>query len=238
MSRSKKWYKHYHRFAYWWIKSRSSKDVYRVLCIRRSGQHAIINWLQNQISGTICFYNNAYPEQPIFDSCNNKESKLRFLQKGNTLMYNIENPRFNRVDVFGEGRFKERKDVLIIRDPYNCFASYLNANWEWDTNFQDKEEHRNIIKALWKTHAREVLGETNVLPNKYAINYNRWVTDKSYRASIAQDLGFVFTDQGVDQTPHYGKGSSFDADAGDFLADGRSLRMMSVISKFSRVTMN
>lgn len=209
--------KYYHRRIYNMIKSSSSKNVMRILSIRRSGQHAIINWLQNQISGTIYFHNNVYPERELFASINNK-AKLRFFQKGMLLMYNIENPQLEKIEVLGEGKYVGKKSILIIRDPYNCFASYLNANWEWNTDFRDKKEFRNHIKSLWKTHAREALHDTSLINNKCVISYNKWASSKEYRVDLARELGFEFTDQGINYTPHYGRGSSFKDNPSDYFS--------------------
>ena len=42
---------------------------------------------------------------------------------------------------------------------------------------------------MWKTHAREFLGETDYLGKKILLKYNDWFRDAAYRAGIAEALG-------------------------------------------------
>lgn len=202
--------------AYKYLRRKKDKRIFRVLSIRRSGQHGIINWLQHQLPGSTCFYNNAFPNQNVYKSSNNKESKIRPLENEFNIIFNIENVDLENINVSGIGKSTAFHDLLIIRDPFNCFASYLNANWPWDTFFKDQSEYRTYIKNRWKEHAKEALSETNYLENKIAINFNSWALDTGYRKGISKRLGFKFTDNGFDHKPHYGLGSSFGNNPNDY----------------------
>lgn len=199
----------YNYMGYRILKNAHTKKVIRIVSVRRSGQHAIINWLQGQLSGSVCFYNNVRSDRGIFTSSDNKETRLRLNLKKFTLIYNVENSPIPPAKNRGVGKHEKWVDVLILRDPLNCFASYLNANWPWDKRFKESKEHRKSIVTLWKSHAREFLCETNQLTNKVLINYNEWVSNENYRKGIAEELGLDFTDKGISETPRYGLGSSF-----------------------------
>ena len=104
------------------------------------------------------------------------------------------------------GESKRRLDLLIIKDPFNFFASRLKK-WSTLTGIQNPDE----LVRLWKTYANEFLGVTNYLDNeKICISYNDWFTSKTYREVLAKKIGIIFTDKGIDQVSSIGGGSSFD----------------------------
>jgi len=199
----------YNYLGYKILKNIRSKNVIRVISVRRSGQHAIINWIQNQTIGNVCFYNNVRRDRGIYTSSDNKETRLRLNSGKFTLIYNVENARIPPPENPGAGEYEIWMNVLILRDPLNCFASYLNADWPWDKRFKESSKHRKKVVSLWKAHAREFVCETNYLENKIPVNYNDWVANENYRSEIAEKLGIDFTDKGINETPVYGLGSSF-----------------------------
>jgi hypothetical protein len=103
--------------------------------------------------------------------------------------------------------------MLILRDPFNLFASRLKRDDNDIKNrfsLRDKKQ-RKIVINLWKSHAREFLGDTDFLThNKICINYNTWFTDKTYRENLAKQLDILFTDKSINEVLHIGGGSSFD----------------------------
>ena len=103
------------------------------------------------------------------------------------------------------GKTNKRYDVLIIRDPFNLFASRLK------NNFLATKSKTKTARELWIDYAKEFLGETNYLQhNKVCINYNLWVKNKDYRQEIAKQLEINFTDAAIDKVSGCGGGSSFD----------------------------
>lgn len=68
---------------------------------------------------------------------------------------------------------------------------------------------RRVI-GLWKSHAREFLGISDLLPNKVCISFNRWYSHVEYRRALSRRLGLEFSDTGFARVPRYGRGSSFD----------------------------
>lgn len=112
------------------------------------------------------------------------------------------------------GRSEVRRDVLLLRDPLNLFASRLRTEGE-------------LVKPataarIWKQHAREFLGKSRRLRHRpVLVNYNRWCVDREYRAVLAAELGLGFTDEGVRAVPRCAGGSAFDG----LRFDGRAHRM-------------
>ena len=200
----------------------------RVLGMRRSGNHPIINWLASHYKGRVCFLNNCKPGLNPFsnfagDSIKfiknypinlDKEGKGKFSKK-KCLIHSYED-KFPK-DVFNNKDFEKNHDkwlgkskkcynVLILRDPFNLFASRLFFCLH---NKKNIEKSRNI--HLWKEHAKEYLGITNFIKeNKIVINYNLWFLSKDYRKEIAKKFGLRLNDEKIFDVPAYGKGSSFE----------------------------
>lgn len=209
-----------------------------IVCgMSRSGNHAIINWILRQASGRHCFLNCAEGKTNPFDSCRPLDDGLPW--SVNYSDFSIERERaglFSKKDllvhsyedaflgyVFNRhlrrdhdrlvGRSRRRFDLLILRDPFNLFASRRALG--------DPLSARAGIR-MWKQHAREFLGLRRHLEhNKLAISYNRWSACRDYRRSVAEHLDLPFTDAGVDAVARCAGGSSFDG----LRLDGRAGRM-------------
>lgn len=193
----------------------------------RSGNHAVINWILSQTTGRSCFLNCAEPKsnpfrtaRPLDDGRSifanyadfdlGAELRGRFSEK-DLLIFSHEDCFFGTI---AKGFFEDnhdalvgpslhRKDILILRDPFNLFASRLRAGFG--------EVSNQTALRIWKQHAREFLGDRRYLKQpRVLINYNRWATEKAYRREIAEQLGLAFSDAHRHHVPAVGKGSSFD----------------------------
>ena len=112
------------------------------------------------------------------------------------------------------GRSARRLDVLVLRDPFNLFASRRAMG--------ASTLPAATAVRMWKQHAAEYLGRPRYLKrDPVFVNYNRWVACREYRRGLAGRLGLAFTDAGVDAVPACGGGSSFDG----VRFDGRARRM-------------
>lgn len=199
----------------------------RIIGLRRSGNHAIINWINKQEKGVVWCLNNLpihenpyrhryeYPEEsdPPWQVKNIiAEARGNFTKK-DCLIYSYEDyslkeitsKRFeNKHDLY-LGKSLVRYDVLILRDPFNLIASRLKSD-----KILVKTPNTTMID-LWIEYAKEFLGETNYLHNNtICVNYNEWFSSPRYRKKIATALNFIFSDQGIDEVSDYGGGSSFD----------------------------
>lgn len=121
-------------------------NEFRVIGMSRSGNHAIINWIIQQVKGRYCFLNCVEPKTNPFCTSrplshdityltNYDEFDLTAEQEGlfsvkDYLIYSYEDCFLGMVcgDEFEErhdefvGCSRRRIDILILRDPFNLFA--------------------------------------------------------------------------------------------------------------------
>ena len=203
-----------------------NQNELRVIGMSRSGNHAIIQWIMAQAAGRVCFLNctegksnpfltarpmdDERPYQtniPGFDWA--AEQRGEFSAKRHLIFSHEDNFLANACSAEFERRHDEfvgpsgrRFDVLILRDPFNLFASRLR-------NMEGQVPLRAGVR-IWKQHAREFLGEGRLRATPVLINYNRWFLERDYRRSVAQQLGLNFTDAGRRDVANCNGGSSFD----------------------------
>ena len=192
-----------------------------VFATRRNGHHAFMNWACAQVEGTYCHLNDTRINSNPFRttrgavrfSTNIKGfapslEALGLLRHKQLLMYNFEDFPFDvpvrRMSGVGSSRRYLR--VLVLRDPFNQFASRLQGLRHLPRSLRLTP----VVVEIWKAHAREFLGETNHLGEKLCVAYNRWHADRSYRQEIAEKIGLRFTDKGRSYVSPAGSGSSFD----------------------------
>ncbi|WP_375262393.1 hypothetical protein [Palleronia sp.] len=194
----------------------------QVLGMSRSGNHAVCNWIFNQADAPKLFLNCAEGKTDPFATCRPfsegqrgwREAPERSVPPGAggdraLLMHSYEDSWFAHAfsrpleahhdEWLAESRRRVR--LLILRDPFNLFASRLKMGAELSVP---------VARKMWKQHAREALGDTRKVKDKVVVLYNRWATDRDYRRSIAGELGLTFTDAGADEVPQTMGGSSFD----------------------------
>lgn len=202
----------------------------RLVGMSRSGNHALVNWILAQTSGRACFLNCAEPgsnpfrsarplddgavchaSYPEFDLEREREGHFTFKK---LLLYSHEDCFLGYVrktdDEFlhdqWHGPSRRRVDVLLLRDPFNLFASRIKTT--------NQQESQRTALRIWKQHAREYLGQRTLLrDDRLLVSYNRWVADAAYRRSIAEALGLDFSDAGRQDVPRVAAGSSFDGRA-------------------------
>jgi hypothetical protein len=101
----------------------------------------------------------------------------------------------------GESRRKLR--ALILRDPFNHFASLLESG-------RMTPAGTSFYLDLWKHYAAEFLGETSFLGDEaLKVNYNLWNSSREYRKKLAGELGMETDGSAYGSIPIYGGGSSF-----------------------------
>jgi len=190
----------------------------RFIGLQRSGNHAVINWILKQCKSNYLFFNDVDPVDPLSrsriveESCNSNEVGCLLYSYEDRLLNVISSAKFYpKVNTYNT-KIKKRYDVLVIRDPFNLFASRLkHSAVPTDTSLYISGLS---TPNLWITYAKEYLNETSYLNNnKVVINYNRWCISESYRREIANALELNFTDSGFHEITKYGQGSSFDKTA-------------------------
>ncbi|MGF1457734.1 MAG: hypothetical protein ACFBSG_01770 [Leptolyngbyaceae cyanobacterium] len=205
----------------------------RMVGLRRSGNHALIDWIEKQHADQNTgrfkhindvplsenpfrheyeYFSDHYPEYPKEIEQVRLESIGKF-QKKDYLIFNYEDYSLDKIVKSGferkhdwyVGKSARRVDLLIMRDPFNLLASRLKKG------FVSVKSTYASFTDIWISYAKEFLGETNFLPEeKVCVNYNHWVEDYSYRKKIAQQIGLTFTDAGFNQVARRAGGSSFD----------------------------
>lgn len=198
--------------------------------MRRSGNHVVLNW--TGLSQSTLFINDILREEqtsrllgdPVkprrfwawfLRLCLRKRMRQPLLRHGRKLSadglcvsledWRIDEPIFQTWP-------RQCRHILLLRDPLNMFASRIRmvgglhdaiGKGRSDLYFQ------NSI-GLWKSHAREFLGDTRHLPGHVGIYYDRWLADPGYRAGIASRLGLVADEAALGVVPPHGGGSSFE----------------------------
>lgn len=218
--------------------------------LQRSGNHPVINWLYSQARESKCFLNwvprDANPfiyfqkratvdefQKDFFQKFNVFAEQIGFHSRKNLLIYSFEDENLKNIasDTFERhhdrwlGKSEKRFDALLLRDPFNLFASRQkkeNDILENRYSLKDDAERAALI-SLWKEYAREFLGETNLLPNKRTISYNRWFSDRDYRQRLSASFELEFSDDTMDTVLPIGGGSSFDRTRKD--ADASSMKV-------------
>lgn len=200
----------------------NEKEI-QIFAMKRSGQHAIIQWLIDQHDGALYFRNNILnsgrTNQRIIYRNVPEEDRIED-QQGNfcdkqCFMFNVEDPKLGKVqkqlkkhDELPWGESKKIFKVLIVRDAYNLFASRLLKGRQIK---KMKLFFGKDAALQWMQHIDEYSGETCHLGNDLIkINFNRWFIDKQYRKRIAEQLELKFTDKGINTVSSFGDGSSFD----------------------------
>ncbi len=220
----------------------------RVFAPRRSGHHAIMQWVVRNKTGRTVFLNDIRPPygNPFLDCrglhvydgvvdhrylLRRREAAGKFSRKG-TLIYNYEDFELledviARMDADRRawvGPSERFLDVLILRDPFNLLASVLRARRA--RNPRDGEPAMRKAVRIWKTCAREFAGRTRYLTNPLFISYNDWFASDAYRRELADKLGLVSVDEGLDQVARWGPATWTDGASFDGLAlDGNASQM-------------
>jgi hypothetical protein len=198
----------------------------RVAGLARSGNHAIINWILRQLSGRWVFLNCVQARTNPFLTARPDDGGRRWLAsfadfdpaveyasrhaQKQALLVSMEDtflrPAFGteatREVCRAIGGAADITDVVVLRDPYNLFAS--------------RRRLAGILPArqalrVWKQHARAHLGQSPGLERPVVTaNFNRWAESRAYRAELARRLAIDFTDAGRDEITPCAGGSSFD----------------------------
>lgn len=210
----------------------------RVFGMRRSGNHAILSWLQrNAPGGRSVFLNNCKPgTDPLQNSrgielngahaSQNKArrdmtSVTREAGDGALFLVSYEDTSPAEFGVSGKisgtvsGSFDEglfSHNVLIYRSFLNWSASLLKK-MQGNEGYTLVRRNAILLRTVDSyTRLLELVRQARDL-GLVAICYDRWVASESYRATLLQDLGLQQRDNGLGKVQAYGGGSSFQKEA-------------------------
>ncbi|KPD13559.1 hypothetical protein [Phaeobacter sp. 11ANDIMAR09] len=206
----------------------------RLFGMRRSGNHAITNWLQrNAPTGRSVFLNNCTPKTHPFKTFKSLELDAvqgphRKAQKdlagvagpaGDGAMLLISYEDSSPAEFSGDKRLSGPFDDTLLTANLVAYRSFLNWSASLLKKMQPNEGYSlsrrtSILLRAFDTYTRilalvtraQELGLTCIL-------YDRWVTDAEYRASILAELGLPLRDNTLGEVQRYGGGSSFQKQA-------------------------
>jgi hypothetical protein len=206
----------------------------RVCGLQRSGNHAVIQWILDQHRGKpACFLNNvrhgdhdpyATAQQSSYYGFGTApdpgtvrlapkhlliysyEDDLSKMQADQSFLRSVRDEAFERNRDRYLGSSSHHLDVIILRDPFNFFASRLKK-----LNALTGVKDPDVMRKDWKSLAAEALhaGQDSTHETLF-INYNRWFRDTAYRQQISTRLHGRFSDASLKDVPRLGGGSSFD----------------------------
>jgi len=202
----------------------------RVLAMMRSGHHAIISWIINGSNDSVYFRND------VLEANHLNKTHVAYEEKGDTSLsrgkyiFNIEDAPLKNIDIIidknrrllSSGHSKRVRNLIIIRDPFNLFASRLMFERKIiKKNKSKKIKYANYIGAvgwadarsikMWIEHAEVYLDLKRYLKDEVLkINYDFWFADRRYRKKASEMLGLNADSRAVEKLSKYGGGSSFD----------------------------
>lgn len=178
-----------------------------IFALRRSGHHAILNWIARGIPNKTKHLNDVKLKGTSVSG--NITRNFNGKAKGpEVLIVNFETSSIDRIDEIKWDKINEIKGKRIVfiyveRDPLNWMASTLQIRRK-----RKKKKGLGPIQHMifqYKLNHKLARERDDVL----VIEFNKWFSDKKYRNEIAEELGFVNKDTGVDSVAREGGGSSF-----------------------------
>lgn len=188
--------------------------AFRFLAMKRSGHHAIMNWICRNSECKFLNNVNSSSEKQYLQSLNMCE----FLKNSDIFIYNIEDydPEKEPYHILAEYKDFE---VVVLRDLYNCMAS----------RFMSNDVPKQGMLELWKKHAKMFMLDDD----RIKINFNHWFKSINYRNKIANQIGIINQDHGVNQVSNFGNGSSF-----DYLSYDGKAQEMKVLNRYQSLKDN
>lgn len=203
----------------------SQENIFFV-SMMRSGHHAVLQWFARNQFRPIVHYNDCRIESGILQP---DPPNLVMLYNGASTKYLLDEPKSTLEKLTKDSSttifsFEERdpdyilraaniltpsKIIIVVRDALNFIASCMRHAEQYP------QVKAKIIDTMlqrlniWLAHAREL--QEGYRTNKFPINYNYWFSHKTYRDTLASNLGFSNQDVGIEDVLLFGNGSSFDA---------------------------
>ena len=207
-------------------------QIFRVFGLRRSGNHAIINWLSRNAPGRTIFFNNCRSGHSPFKAHNGIEvdgekvahpgaealPHAESVGEGASVFVSYENlmpstPR--RKPISGPLHSDEiTRDVIIARDFLNWSAS-LVKKVQGNAELSAAQRMAFVLRLVgvyadMLDHALEKGSSSPVV-----IRYHAWLDDAEYRSGVLKEIGLELKDDSTGRVEAYGNGSSFQPEATD-----------------------
>lgn len=200
--------------------------------LRRSGNHAVIAWLQGHFpEGSTLFLNSAEPSvfRTVGDAVQvdlDKYGKVVPSSDHKYLIVSYENCDPAAFPFAHNANIAKRSDgILLLRDYANTAASIARGVRERPA-FSYRYRVRDF-PALWCRYARLVIDQS--LPY-HTLLFNDWFKSCEYRSEFSRKLDLSPSDEGINRVSEFGGGSSFDGISHDGAA-----RTMDLLQRWRRM---
>ncbi len=197
----------------------------RVLGIRRSGQHAVINWiLRNAGRVDTVFLNSCTMRRSALRTCGQSELNGRLAGKGGPLKLALEawltpekhpfvlvsyEAGFHAGELtpqFPDADFD--REVLVTRSFVNWLPSFIRLmrlmNPKSDPTALDISNGVVFEMMRFKDHLLAAQNTAHVV-----VDFDQWASTARYRLEKLAELGLPEVDNGLGRVQAYGGGSSF-----------------------------
>jgi hypothetical protein len=200
----------------------------RLVAMRRSGSHALLNWLASLFEGRVCFLNDVSRKPTLRQDqacevlpCLAGGRGVPLNRSKSLLIYNYEDADLSQLKDHAipqewRGHPQHSHTILLLRDPWNLYASRVALRQRMPDNPFTHElaphdlGQQAILRNLWVQHAMEFTEASSLLgPDLIRVRYDRWLLEPDYRMEICTAVGGTYTEEALDQVPEYGFGSSF-----------------------------
>lgn len=187
------------------------------LGLQRSGNHAVLGWVSG-LFDNVQFHNDEHHDV-LADATRAPEILPPDPAPGSVTIVSFEDSA-NRTKTPGvllpdsvilpsepETAAYEIHRLVILRDPYNTWASRVAAN-----NRAEGFGRKLTSDPSWALFRENwlALAALDTTPGWTVIRFNRWKDDAEYRHEICAGLGGRYTEEMLGQVSHRGGGSSFD----------------------------
>lgn len=222
----------------------------RAFGMRRSGNHAIIDWLQrNAPDGKSVFLNNCRAGRTPLGNFSGIEVNGGFVQQrkamrsmpastseaGDGALFLFSYEDVSPADFKEPRRVSGEFDTALIDSEVLIYRGFLN----WAASLLKKLQGNpgyslsrrcSIVLQTIERYVRLLSLVDAPVKGKPAVGicYDRWFSDAEYRSSLLSQLGLSERDNTVGTVQRYGGGSSFQkdaADASELETSGRWLQM-------------
>lgn len=218
---------------------KESGNIYLTIALKRSGQHAVINWLCHQLNSTIhlnhCIflrqvslmmaapcagrfvtYNNGKKVDSGWTTSKHDKKPLSnfFVQLEEAGLYKNILYSFEEIPLDDPllQKFIYRynpKIILILRDTYNCLASSFQHHGQ-KNSLEELEEKKSKLT----TYLKQSLGVEDYLKSPViSIDFGAWLKNEEYRKQVMEQLGLPFSEvaeKAIEEVQTFGGGSSFE----------------------------
>lgn len=193
----------------------TSRKVFVCLGLQRSGNHAVLDWV-GSLFPAVAFHNDQ-PHDLFADP-----DRLRALLEAEgapATIFSFEDsanrtpvagqPLLDSVAPFPADAFPDiaLHRLVILRDPYNTWASRVAANARADTLARrlTSDPSWPLFRDNWLA-----LAALQADPGWQGVLFNRWKDDAGYRRTLCAAFGGSYSEATLDAIPRQGGGSSFD----------------------------